>query len=43
MNTINLVIRMVNTFAELAVAGMGVTVSKGKVKNFYPFYIHKSM
>jgi len=43
MNTINLVFRMIKTFADLAVAGMGVTVRKGDLKIFYQIYIHKGM
>ena len=43
MNTLSLVIRIINSFVELAVAGMGVTVNTRKEKIFYPFYIHKSM
>jgi len=43
MNTMNLVTRIIKTFAGLAIAGLGVTVvSKGKVKYFYTFYMHSS-
>ena len=43
MNILSLVIRIIISFADLAVAGMGVTVSTSKEKIFYPIYIHKSM
>jgi len=44
MNTMNLVTRTIKTFAELVIAGIGVTlVSKGDVKFFYTFYMRSGM